>query len=120
MPSTVTRHLKDMIDNGKLVPTHRGAGATATVDHIESFPVTVDKNGIARPDLAAMPARLDKVTAAAFVSRFYWPVSPRTLERWTARTVKAGGRRLWPVRDLVQHCEIVLASSVVGGSAPQK
>jgi hypothetical protein len=37
---------------------------------------------MSRPDLAAYPVRMDRRGLAAFITQEFFPVSPRSLERW--------------------------------------
>lgn len=37
---------------------------------------------MSKPDLAAYPVRMDRRGLAAFITREFFPVSPRSLERW--------------------------------------
>jgi hypothetical protein len=36
----------------------------------------------ATPDLASLPVRVDRRTAAELLARYFFPCSPRTLETW--------------------------------------
>jgi hypothetical protein len=95
------------------------ASATAPVV-IAPFPAIVDAAGRVKPDLAAIPVRMAKAEASAFVSQFFWPTRPRTLEGWPVPSKTLNRRRTWLTSDLVRHCEITIASAPAGGSAPRK
>jgi hypothetical protein len=119
--SNIAQLITEKLNSGELVPTTRETDQTGTafVQGVP-FPAVVKKDGKVQPDLSRIPARLGMREAARFITQFYWPVSPRSMERWKGRTVKVGGRRLCPTADLVRTCEIILASAPVGGSAPRK
>jgi len=46
----------------------------------------------AEPDLSKLPARVDRATAAALVTRYFFSVSPRTLEAWPLATRRVNGK----------------------------
>jgi hypothetical protein len=52
-------------------------------------------------DVNALPARLTRAAAAAVVTQHFFPVSPRTLERWPLATRRVNGKALIEAKDLI-------------------
>jgi hypothetical protein len=63
------------------------------------------------PDPAALPVRVDRRTAAAIVTAYFFPVSHRSLERWCLRVRYVGGYALYETRDVIAEAESRLAAS---------
>ena len=95
---------------------------TSTSTTATAFPGTLDANGVLRPDLDAIPARMGKHQAAAFVSQFFFEVSFRTLERWPLPKKFVNGANQWRTADLVAFAKHKLKHSVasVGVTRRQK
>jgi hypothetical protein len=72
-----------------------------------------------RPDPADYPARLPRETAAEVLTRHYFKVSPRTLERWPVTWRQLNGKAHAETVELFAHAEAVLAAapSVMGGGS---
>ena len=47
------------------------------------------------PDFSALPRRVDKRTAAEYVSHYYFPISHRTIESWPLQVRYANGKALF-------------------------
>jgi len=75
------------------------------------------KRGAALPDLAQLPVRVPRETAAALLSRYYFEVSPRTLERWPLKWRRLNGRAHCETGQLFAVAESILATApaVLGG-----
>jgi len=82
------------------------------------FPAIIDKQGHAHPDLTTIPARIDKHGAAAFVTRFFYPCSYRTIERLPVKWVRVNGRRTWAPADLAAYCRQRVSSAPPGWGTP--
>ena len=63
------------------------------------------------PDLAALPVRVDRRTAAAIVTAYFFPVSHRTIERWSLPVRYVGGYALYETTDVIAAAESRLAES---------
>ncbi len=76
------------------------------------------KRGAALPDVAELPVRVPRETAAALLSRYYFEVSPRTLERWPLKWRRLNGRAHCETGQLFAVAESMLAAApaVMGGS----
>jgi hypothetical protein len=70
-------------------------------------------------DRNALPVRCDRHTGAAIVSKLFFPVSERTLERWPIGTVTVNGKAIMLTADLLAHAEakIAGAAKIRGGRA---
>ena len=75
------------------------------------------KGGGALPDLAELPIRLSRDTAAKLLSRYFFEVSPRTLERWPVAWRHLNERAHAETAALFAHAEAMLAAAppVMGG-----
>jgi hypothetical protein len=62
-------------------------------------------------DLEALPVRMDRKAAAAFISQHFFPVAARSLERWPLDEVYVNGRVMLKTRQLVAEAERRLASA---------
>jgi hypothetical protein len=62
-------------------------------------------------DLTALPVRVDRRTAAAIVTAFFFPISHRSIERWSLPVRYVGGYALYETRDLIAAAERCLAVS---------
>jgi hypothetical protein len=79
----------------------------------------------ALPDLAGLPSarelpvRVDRGTAAKLLTRFYFRVSPRSLERWPLVWRHLNGRAHCETAQLFAIAEAKLAEAppVMGGSS---
>jgi hypothetical protein len=60
------------------------------------------------PDLSQLPVNADRKTAAALVSRYYFPISVRTLERWPVPTVIVNGKAVSPTAAILEHARSVM------------
>ncbi|HME23712.1 MAG TPA: hypothetical protein VKI44_20700 [Acetobacteraceae bacterium] len=70
-----------------------------------------------RPDLTELPVRLSRDTAAKLLSKYFFEVSPRTLERWPVAWRQLNGRAHAETADLFAYAESVLAGApvIMGG-----
>ncbi|WP_322994248.1 hypothetical protein [Castellaniella sp.] len=53
------------------------------------------------PDFDALPLHVDRERGAALITEFYFPVSPRSLERWPIATRRLNGRAIMSTRVLL-------------------
>jgi hypothetical protein len=65
----------------------------------------------AQPDLSALPLRVDRRTAAALVSRHYFPTSFRALEAWPLDWRILNGRATCATAELFALAESKLAAA---------
>jgi hypothetical protein len=84
-----------------------------------TFPGTLDSNGVLCPDFNAIPARMGKHQAAAFVSQFYFEVSFRTLERWPLPKKFVNGANQWRTTDLASFAKYKLKNAVASRGVPR-
>lgn len=75
------------------------------------------KGGPRQPDLSTLPIRVPRDTAAELVTRFYFKVSPRSLERWPLAWRRLNGRAHCETAQLFDVAERMLAAAapVMGG-----
>jgi len=68
-------------------------------------------------NIADLPVRLDRRTAAAVITRFFFPISPRTLEVWPVNWRLVNGRALAETSELLSlaAAKLAAAASVRGG-----
>ncbi len=69
------------------------------------------KRGGSLPDLSELPVRVPRDAAAKLVSRFYFQVSPRTMERWPLPWRRVNGRAHCETADIFAHAESLLAEA---------
>lgn len=71
------------------------------------------------PDLSILPIYVDRQRGAALVTRFLFPVSHRTLERWPLTGRVVNGRLVFPTADLFAHALAMVdaAPAIKGGPA---
>jgi hypothetical protein len=67
--------------------------------------------------LAELPANVDRRTAADLVTKYFFPVSYRTLEAWPLRTRRVNGRAISSTSELftTAHAKLCSAPMVMGG-----
>jgi hypothetical protein len=65
----------------------------------------------ARPDLAQFPPRMTRITAAAFVSRHYFEIKPRSLEKWPLVWRELNGRAHCETAELMKVAEAKIAAA---------
>ena len=72
------------------------------------------------PSLDDLPRRLDRKTAAQIVSHYYFPISPRTLEKWPVAWRRVNGRALVETGELIGEAmrRVDASIAVRGGSQP--
>lgn len=75
------------------------------------------KGGAARPGLNELPVRVDRETAAKLLTKYYFRISPRSLERWALAWRLVNGRVHCETADLFAIAESMLdaAPPVMGG-----
>ncbi len=66
---------------------------------------------MSRPDLSAFPARMDRRRGAAFVTKHYFPVEARTLERWPLTWLHVNGKAVAATSEYAAVAEAKLAES---------
>ncbi|MBX6386923.1 MAG: hypothetical protein IRZ07_28755, partial [Microbispora sp.] len=57
------------------------------------------------PDLRALPVRVDRRAGAELVTRFYFPVSHRTLEAWPLTWRRVNGKAVCETAELFAVAE---------------
>ena len=69
------------------------------------------------PDLSTHPVRIDRETGAALVTKLFFRVSPRSLERWPVSWRTLNGRAHCETAELFAVAEAMLreATPVMGG-----
>ncbi len=86
--------------------------------------ITTISTGGVRPEsmLADLPVRVTRREAASLVSRFFFPTSHRTIERWPLRWRYIAGRSLVDTRELFAYAadRVAAAPAVKGGRQPAK
>jgi hypothetical protein len=80
---------------------------------------TETDSSTALPDLSNLPVRVDRETAAKLLTKYYFRVSPRSLERWTLVWRFVNGRAHCETAALFAIAESMLAAApaVMGGRA---
>ena len=59
-----------------------------------------------------LPIRVDRRRGAEIISRYFFPISPRTLEVWPVAWRHLNGRALVETSELLHHARERLAASV--------
>ena len=59
-----------------------------------------------------LPARLDRRTAAKVITRYFFPISHRTLETWPVRWRLVNGKALAETAEILAFAERKLADAV--------
>lgn len=74
------------------------------------------------PNLSALPVNVDRRTGAELVTRYLFPVSHRTLERWPLTGRVVNGRLVFPTVELFAHARALMeaAPPIRGGGAPKR
>jgi hypothetical protein len=67
--------------------------------------------------LDGLPARVDRQTGAALIQQYFFPVSPRTLERWPITWRRINGRALVKTDELLSEAQrrVDAAPAIRGG-----
>ncbi len=66
---------------------------------------------MSRPDLAAYPVRLDRNGGAAFITKYFFPVSPRSLETWPLTWLHVNGKAVAATAEYAAVAEAKLAAA---------
>lgn len=74
------------------------------------------------PDLSALPANVDRRQAAEIITQFYFPVSPRSLERWPVTVRHVNGKAITPIAEYLAqaHDKFDAAPVLASGRQPTK
>jgi hypothetical protein len=69
------------------------------------------------PNLAELPVHCDRRTGAELIKRFYFSVSPRTLEAWPLPTRRVNGKAIYVTAELLAYARAMLdaAPTIRGG-----
>ena len=81
----------------------------------------IDENGVdLNDDLANLPVRVPRDAAAELVKRYFFHISPRTLERWPLKWRLLNGRAHVETCELfaVAELRLVAAPVIAGGKRP--
>jgi hypothetical protein len=98
--------------------------ATDHQAHKSALPVSTGQRAAATKtaeeedvDLAALPRRVDRRALAHLVSKFYFPVSPRTVEAWPLVVKRVNGRATIDTREGLAFAKAKLdaAPAIRGG-----
>lgn len=75
------------------------------------------KGSAAVPELSELPIRVDRETAAKLLTKYFFRISPRSLERWALAWRLVNGRAHCETADLFAVAESMLADAprVMGG-----
>jgi hypothetical protein len=67
--------------------------------------------------LASLPVRVPREEGALLISRYFFAISPRTLERWPVHWRLLNGRAHGATRELFAHAAKLLAAAppIMGG-----
>lgn len=67
--------------------------------------------------LKGVPVRVDRRTGAALISQHFFPISPRTLERWPIAWRRLNGRALAKADELLSEAQrrVDTAPAIRGG-----
>ena len=63
------------------------------------------------PNLADLPTRVDRNTGARLLSRYYFTISPRTLERWPVSWRRLNGKAHAETAELFRVADFMLADA---------
>jgi hypothetical protein len=63
-------------------------------------------------DLAPYPVRMDRRQGAAFVTKHYFPVSPRSLEKWPLTWLHVNAKALAATAEFAAVAEAKLAAAI--------
>ena len=78
--------------------------------------------GPAIPDQShqGIPVRTDRKRGAALITLLYFPISPRTLEKWPVTWVRVNGKATTTTAELFAEAEARLAGAprIRGGGGP--
>ena len=68
-------------------------------------------------DLSDLPRRMDRRLAARVLSDHFFPISPRTLERWPVTWRRINGRALCETSELLAEAQrrVDTAPAILGG-----
>ena len=71
------------------------------------------------PDLTTLPVNVDRQRGAALVTRYFFPVSHRTLERWPLTGRVVNGRLVFATAELFAQARAMMeaAPRIKGGPA---
>jgi hypothetical protein len=78
------------------------------------------KGGAALPDLNELPVRVPRDKAAKLISRYFFEVSPRSMERWPLVWRRVNGKAHCETADAIAVAKAMLdaASPSIGGYDP--
>lgn len=72
---------------------------------------TTSPNATSVPDLSALPVNVDRRTGAELVTRYLFPVSHRTLERWPLKGRVVNGRLVFATAELFAHARALMEAA---------
>lgn len=75
---------------------------------------------MSKPDLADYPVRMDRNGLAAFITKHFFSVSPRSLERWPLTWRHVNGKAHADTAEAASVAEAMLAAAppIRGGKRP--
>lgn len=63
-------------------------------------------------DQSNLPVRMNRRMAADIISRLYFPVQPRTLEKWSIKWTIVNGQALAETKEILAFAAAKLANAV--------
>jgi len=75
------------------------------------------RGGPALPDLSELPVRVPRDKGAELVTKYYFEVSPRSMERWPIGWRQVNGRAHGETAEIFAHAASMLAAApvIMGG-----
>ena len=72
---------------------------------------------VPKPNLADLPVRVDRETGAKLLSKYFFALSPRTLERWPLTWRRLNGKAHCETAELFAIADTILAKAppLMGG-----
>ena len=65
-------------------------------------------------DIEYLPPRVNRRDGATLITHYFFPVSPRTLERWPVKWLRINGRALVETSELMKEAQQRVASAMGG------
>src|SRR5271155_1674615 len=100
---------------------HHSRKTVAAAAHADNSAAQASSPDGLGPDLNALPVRVDRRLAAELVSRWFFPVSRRTLETWPLSLQRVNGKATILTSELVElaRAKLDAAPIIRGGRRPK-
>jgi hypothetical protein len=74
-----------------------------------------------KPNLAELPVNTDREAGAELITRFFFPISKRSLERWPLSWRHVNGKAICPTAELLAEAQrrFDAAPTIRGGHRPR-